>query len=134
MGLIKQNKGFEINLLYIDYKLIGIDENSTQDYIFIIQDDYDLDNFNEDSVSIILTRKVYYKPETLFNISVTLRIAYNINKESKQKLNKENLVEELKSKKKTLLSPLLSRASLLIANITNANDNLNVITPPFLQK
>jgi len=134
MGLINQKRGYRINLLNVNYEYIDFDEEIAEDFEFIVLDDYEIDSFNEDMVSIILSRKVYYKPEIIFNISVTLQIIYNINKDSEQKLNKNNLEKELESKKKLLLEPLVSKASLLIANITNADDDLNVITPPFLQQ
>jgi len=134
MGLINQKRGYKINLLNVNYEYIDFDEEIAEDFEFIVLDDYEIDSFNEDMVSIILSRKVYYKPEIIFNISVTLQIIYNINKDSEQELNKNNLEKELESKKKLLLEPLVSKASLLIANITNADDDLNVITPPFLQQ
>jgi len=134
MGLINQKRGYRINLLNVNYEYIDFDEEIAEDFEFIVSDDYEIDSFNEDMVSIILSRKVYYKPEIIFNISVTLQIIYNINKDSEQELNKNNLEKELESKKKLLLEPLVSKASLLIANITNADDDLNVITPPFLQQ
>ncbi|MBS3812101.1 MAG: hypothetical protein KGY44_09730 [Halanaerobiales bacterium] len=134
MGLINQKRGYKINLLNVNYEYIDFDEEIAEDFEFIVSDDYEIDSFNEDMVSIILSRKVYYKPEIIFNISVTLQIIYNINKDSEQELNKNNLEKELESKKKLLLEPLVSKASLLIANITNADDDLNVITPPFLQQ
>ena len=132
MGLIKQNMDFEIILLNVNYEYVGFDKDSLEDSEMVVLDDYKMDGFNEDLVSISLTRKVHYEPEMIFNISVTLQIVYNINKDSKQKLTKDNLVKELESKKKILLSPLVSKAVLLIANITNADDDFNVITLPFL--
>jgi len=134
MGLIKQNMDFEIILLNVNYGYVGFDKDSLEDSEMVVLDDYKMDGFNEDLVSISLTRKVHYEPEMIFNISVTLQIVYNINKDSKQKLTKDNLVKELESKKKILLSPLVSKAVLLIANITNADDDFNVITLPFLLK
>jgi len=134
MGLIKQNMDFEIILLNVNYEYVGFDKDSLEDSEMVVLDDYKMDGFNEDLVSISLTRKVHYEPEMIFNISVTLQIVYNINKDSKQKLTKDNLVKELESKKKILLSPLVSKAVLLIANITNADDDFNVITLPFLLK
>jgi len=134
MGLIKQNRDYKINLLNANFEFIGVDEDSSDDFKFVINDEYDIDGFNEDIVGINMTRKVYYEPEMLFNISVKFRIVYDINKEEEKELNKENLKKELEEKKKTLLRPVTSRASLLIANITNADRDLNVITPPFLQK
>jgi len=134
MGLIKQNRDYKINLLNANFEFIGVDEDSSDDFKFVINDEYDIDGFNEDIVGINMTRKVYYEPEMLFNISVKFRIVYDINKEEEKELNKENLKKELEEKKKTLLRPVTGRASLLIANITNADRDLNVITPPFLQK
>jgi len=134
MGLIKQNMDFEIILLNVNYEYVGFDKDSLEDSEMVVLDDYKMDSFNEDLVSISLTRKVHYEPEMIFNISVALQIVYNINKDSKQKLTKDNLVKELESKKKILLSPLVSKAVLLIANITNADDDFNVITLPFLLK
>ena len=132
MGLIKQNMDFEIILLNVNYGYVGFDKDSLEDSEMVVLDDYKMDGFNEDLVSISLTRKVHYEPEMIFNISVTLQIVYNINKDSKQKLTKDNLVKELESKKKILLSPLVSKAVLLIANITNTDDDFNIITLPFL--
>ncbi|MCF8009152.1 MAG: hypothetical protein K9K32_05250 [Halanaerobiales bacterium] len=134
MGLIKQNREFEIDLLKVNYEIIPFREDSPEDFKFVVQDNYEIKDFNEDIVGITLTRKVYYKPEMFFNILVKLRVFYKIDKEEKKELNKFNLKKELEGNKKTLLSPLVNKASLLIANITNADDNLSVITPPFLQK
>ena len=134
MGLIKQNVVSDIYLLNVDYDYVGVDEDSPEDFEFKIHDDYKIDGFNEDIVGITFTRKVYYDPEMFFNISVKLRLICLINKEEEKELNKANLEKELKEKEKSLLSPVVSRASLLIANITNTDDDLNVITPPFLQR
>lgn len=134
MGLIKQNREFEIDLLKVSYDMIPFREDSPEDFKFVVQDNYEINGFNEDIVGITLTRKIYYEPEMFFNIFVKLRVFYEIDKEDKKELNKINLEKELEGNKKTLLSPLVNKASLLIANITNADDDLSVITPPFLQK
>lgn len=134
MGLIKQNAVSDIYLLNVDYDYVGVGEDSPENFEFKIHDDYEIDGFNEDIVGITFIRKVYYEPEMFFNISVKLRLICLINKEVEKELNKANLEKELKEKEKSLLSPVVSRASLLIANITNTDDDLNVITPPFLQR
>ena len=134
MGLIKQNNKFEIDLLNVNFDFIGFKENSPENFEMKVHDNYEIDGFNEDIVGINYSREVYYKPEMIFNILVRLRIIYDINKEEEKELNKANLEKELEDKKKFLLRPVIDRASLLIANITNADDDMNVITPPFLQR
>lgn len=132
MGLIQKNRNEKIYLEKADFEFIGLPDETK--HKFKIHDSYGIDNFNEDLVSINFIREVYYEPETLYHVVVHFKIVYTINKDEEKELNESNLEQELEERKDSLLSSVLERASLLIANITNADDELNVITPPLLKK
>jgi hypothetical protein len=45
----------------------------------------------------------------------------------------DNLEKEIEEDRE-ILAPVLEKVSLLIGNITNIDDDLTLITPPFFQK
>ncbi|WP_147270193.1 hypothetical protein [Halanaerobium sp. ST460_2HS_T2] len=94
----------------------------------IIVKDYD-----ENHVYLIFKRKVFFNPETFYNILVELSVIYELNEDFKDKLNIESLEKEI-DENRDILAPILEKVSLLIGNITNVDDDLTVITPPFFHE
>jgi hypothetical protein len=68
-----------------------------------------------------------------YNILVELNVIYEINEDFTDDLNMDNLEKEI-DENKEILAPVLEKVSLLIGNITNIDDDLTIITPPFFQE
>ena len=133
MALINLTVNPRIDLHDVDFEFKMPDENFIQDneVHLQMQDEMDIKDFDDEHVYIIFTRKVFHEPDCYFHVFVTLGVEYEIDKESDIELTKPNLMKELQENKNMLLYPASQKASLLISNITNADDDLLIITPPY---
>lgn len=135
MAFIKLNRYPKIDLLNIDFNYIAIEEEDFEkgDIDLKILDKYNVKDYDENSVYIEFTRKVFFEPEMFYNILVKLGVTYELNEKTDKELNKKNLEKEIEENKRMFI-PVLEKTSLLIGNITNIDDDLTVITPPFFHE
>jgi len=97
-------------------------------------DEYELDDFDENEVTIKFTRKMFFEPEIIYKIEIVLYITYDLNQESEKDLTFSNLEKEIEENEKTLLQPAAFKASLLISNISEIDEDLMIMPPPMLNK
>lgn len=125
----------EYYLQQINYKRLDSepDTNYSLDGIDIINTDV-----SNNTVFITATRKFTFEPEGIFEIEVSFGAILTLAKEKQNDLDWENinLAEEFKENGDFVLSNLMSRISLLIAQITSSFGRQPLITPPnvFVQR
>lgn len=134
MSLIKLNNFPKINLLNVDFNYLGIEEEVSQKNIDLkITDEFVVRDYDSKRVHLEFTRKVFFEPEIFYDILVKVNAIYELNEEAQETLNKENLEKEI-NKDIEILDPVLEKVSLLIGNITNIDDDLTLVTPPFFHQ
>jgi hypothetical protein len=135
MGFINVAKYPKINLINIDFNYLGLeDEEIGQKNIDLkIADEVIVKDYDENFVYLTFIRKVFFAPKMFYNILVELNVIYEINEDFTDDLNMDNLEKEI-DENKEILAPVLEKVSLLIGNITNIDDDLTIITPPFFQE
>jgi hypothetical protein len=135
MSFINVAKYPKINLINIDFNYLGIeDEEIGQKNIDLkIADEVIVKDYDQNFVYLTFIRRVFFMPEMFYNILVELNVIYEINEDFADDLNMDNLEREIEEERE-ILAPVLEKVSLLIGNITNIDDDLTIITPPFFQK
>ena len=125
----------KINLINIDFNYLGLeDEEIGQKNIDLkIADEVIVKDYDENFVYLTFIRRVFFMPEMFYNILVELNVIYELNEDFADDLNMDNLEKEIEEDR-DILAPVLEKVSLLIGNITNIDDDLTIITPPFFQK
>lgn len=135
MSFINVAKYPKINLINIDFNYLGLeDEEIGQKNIDLkIADEVIVKDYDENFVYLTFIRKVFFTPEMFYNILVELNVIYELNEDFADDLNMDNLEKEIEEER-DILAPVLEKVSLLIGNITNIDDDLTIITPPFFQE
>ena len=135
MGFINVAKYPKINLINIDFNYLGLeDEEIGQKNIDLkIADEVIVKDYDQNFVYLTFIRKVFFTPEIFYNILVELNVNFELNEDFADNLNMDNLEKEIEEDRE-ILAPVLEKVSLLIGNITNIDDDLTLITPPFFQK
>jgi hypothetical protein len=109
------------------------EEFNQQNIDLKIIDEFNVKDYDEDYIYLTFRRKVFFNPEMFYNILVELNVIYELNEDFEEDLNIDNLEQEIE-KDRDILAPVLDKVSLLIGNITNIDNDLTIITPPFFQK
>jgi len=135
MGFINVARYPKINLINIDFNYLGLEDKEIgqKNIDLKIADEVIVKDYDENFVYLIFIRKVFFAPEMFYNILVELNVIYEINEDFTDDLNMDNLEKEI-DENKEILAPVLEKVSLLIGNITNIDDDLTIITPPFFQE
>ena len=135
MSFINVARYPKINLINIDFNYLGIeDEEIGQKNIDLkIADEVIVKDYDQNFVYLTFIRKVFFTPEIFYNILVELNVNFELNEDFADNLNMDNLEKEIEEDRE-ILAPVLEKVSLLIGNITNIDDDLTLITPPFFQK
>jgi len=135
MSLINVARYPKINLINIDFNYLGLEDKEIgqKNIDLKIADEVIVKDYDENFVCLTFIRKVFFAPEMFYNILVELNVIYEINEDFTDDLNMDNLEKEI-DENKEILAPVLEKVSLLIGNITNIDDDLTIITPPFFQE
>ncbi|TDO94139.1 hypothetical protein DFR79_104104 [Halanaerobium saccharolyticum] len=134
MSFINVARYPKINLINIDFNYLGLEDEIDQKNIDLkITDEVIVKDYDENFVYLTFIRKVFFNPEMFYNILVELNVIYELNEDFADDLNMDNLEKEIEEDR-VILAPVLEKVSLLIGNITNIDDDLTIITPPFFQK
>ena len=86
---------------------------------------------NENIVKLTITRALKFDPEEIFELSLSYGAILKIKKERKEEYDwdKINLAEEFRENGEFVLGNLMSRISLLIAEITSSFGHIPLILP-----
>lgn len=90
----------------------------------------------ENGAKINFNRKIDFEPETAFNVSVTYSVflPFREGKKDEMEWNGVDIAGEFRRAGGPVLTKLMSKASLMIAEITDAADQNPLITPPSPQQ
>lgn len=85
-----------------------------------------------DEVKLVVTRSLYFEPEEMFCLSVAFGAELKINPKKKNDYNwhELNLAEEFRDNGEFVMVNLMSRISLLIAQITSSFGQQPLMLPP----
>jgi predicted acetyltransferase len=135
MSLINVARYPKINLINIDFNYLGFEDKEIgqKNIDLKIADEVIVKDYDENFVCLTFIRKVFFAPEMFYNILVELNVIYEINEDFTDDLNMDNLEREIEEDRE-IFAPVLEKVSLLIGNITNIDDDLTIITPPFFQE
>jgi len=135
ISLINVARYPKVNLINIDFNYLGLeDEEIGQKNIDLkIADEVIVKDYDQNFVYLTFIRKVFFTPEIFYNILVELNVNFELNEDFADDLNMDNLEREIEEERE-ILAPVLEKVSLLIGNITNIDDDLTIITPPFFQE
>ncbi|TDP87846.1 hypothetical protein C7957_1373 [Halanaerobium saccharolyticum] len=135
MSFINVAKYPKINLINIDFNYLGLEDKEIgqKNIDLKIADEVIVKDYDENFVCLTFIRKVFFAPEMFYNILVELNVIYEINEDFTDDLNMDNLEREIEEDRE-IFAPVLEKVSLLIGNITNIDDDLTIITPPFFQE
>ena len=135
MNFINVAKYPKINLINIDFNYLGLEDKEIgqKNIDLKIADEVIVKDYDENFVYLTFIRRVFFMPEMFYNILVELNVIYELNEDFADDLNMDNLEKEIEEDR-DILAPVLEKVSLLIGNITNIDDDLTIITPPFFQE
>ena len=111
-----------------------MDKNiKTKEYSLTCIDNLDA-KIDNDTVRLTVRRVLEFDPEELFEMSVSFGAILKFNEEKKSDYDweKVNLVEEFRENGQFVLGNLMSRISLLIAEITSSFGQTPIISPPLI--
>lgn len=87
----------------------------------------------ENGLELTFSRKVFFIPKCMYELTVTYSVKLFFVDNTKE-INCEELLDNLKNEENVYLSNIISRASLLISDITSSYGQNPVITPPVFIK
>lgn len=124
-----------VGLKEIKYTFIGSKcEESRIDY----HDEVKLGEITREYLEVLVTRKVYFKPEDIFNLEITYYVLHRLNEDIEEdvdKLSKDEIYKEIMSDIEYYTEEEQAKVAQLIAEITGAFTMNPLITPPvFMEK
>lgn len=87
----------------------------------------------ENGLELTFSRKVFFVPKCMYELTVTYSVKLFYVDNTKE-INREELLDILKNEENVYLSNIISRASLLISDITSSYGQNPVVTPPVFIK
>jgi len=130
----ESTKSKEIYLDNIQFKRIN-KKGAGEKVSLVCKDDLKLREITEDRACFTLTRHIGFKPVSFFELSISFGFSLLFKQENKSIIKWEDidLVNELLRDNGVFIGPVISRISLLIAQITSSTiGQMPLITPPTL--
>ncbi|MCM1100768.1 MAG: hypothetical protein NC079_02540 [Clostridium sp.] len=95
-------------------------------------DNVSVEMSNNNNVKIIVTRSLYFDPEEMFRLSVAFgaNLKFDPQKTGEYDWDEINLAEEFRDNGDFVTDHLMSRITLLIAQITSSSGQQPLILPP----
>lgn len=120
----------EYYLDQVSYNRIRKNEE-TEEYSLNCIDNIKVDTY-DDFIKLTVKRVLEFEPKEIFELSVSYGAILRYNKEKKEDYNWEeiNFAEEFRENGQFVLDNLMSRISLLIAEITSSFGQTPLILPP----
>ena len=128
-------KSIKYDLETINYiKFDRIDAGSKVIYM----DEYNILEVDNDYFSVVYSRTVGFSPKSIFDLKISYKIKFYFDdktvKEYCNRLEELKKITEIKATKAIEMCGVISRASLLIADITMQNAGNTIVTPPYYKK
>ena len=128
--MIDLKKAFEQNkkyrLIEMKYETIPADED--EEYELNCCDDIQAEFIDDNIIEIVFTRRMSFSPEGIFKIEVKLGELLVV--KDSVNIDLDELKKEIIDNEEGEISNLVSRASLMIAQVTSSCGKQPVITPP----
>lgn len=127
-------KECQIFLYHIDYDFLTQPKQGENK--LTIRDSVASYNMAEDKVKIELSRSLDFGTGNIFSLKVVFGVMLTKNPFSMNEIDwsNVNVAEEFKRTKAPLIGNIMSRISVLIAQITSASGQVPIVTPPQLIK
>lgn len=100
----------------------------------VVQDFYKLIEIGEREIEIQFTRSVVFQPKAIMSADLVLSIVFGLDRDSREEVNDESILEEVKERAEELLVAAASNASSVISSLTNVSFIYPLVTPPFYTK
>ncbi|MGL4483362.1 MAG: hypothetical protein ACRCUS_00275 [Anaerovoracaceae bacterium] len=110
----------------IEYKVI---DDSCEDFEMLVKDDYRIEQIDDEGVEIIISRRIRFKPECIFDLLVEVGFRRNFsegNTIKEKDINKDTIDE--------ICDSGYARISSVISAITAATGAAPVVTPPYFEE
>lgn len=123
----------EIFLDEVNYKRIdSSNKEPKQEFALLCQDNVRV-SISEEGVRVVITRSMVFDPRQIFSLNVSFGIDLKFNeKKMEYDWKNINLAEEFMENGDFVTTQLVSRISLLIAQITSSFGQPPIISPPTL--
>lgn len=122
----------EINLylIAINYEKKA-DVNDSSNLKLVCSDDLDV-SYSDTGIQLIFTRKLEFIPSALYMLTISYGAELTFNDKTKDEIkwNTIDLAKEIRESNSIFLSNIITRASLLIAQISSSYGQMPLITPP----
>lgn len=117
-------------------KLELISEVETEEITLNCTDNITATLKENEGIELVLTRRLSFIPEQIFGLEVSFGVDLKFNKEKAKEIDwgEINLADEFKNNGNFVLDNVLSRISLLIAQITASFNQSPLIIPPKIPK
>lgn len=117
-------------------KLELISEVETEEITLNCTDNITATLKENEGIELVLTRRLSFIPEQIFGLEVSFGVDLKFNKEKAKEIDwsEINLADEFKNNGNFVLDNVLSRISLLIAQITASFNQSPLIIPPNIPK
>lgn len=117
-------------------KLELISEVETEEITLNCTDNITATLKENEGIELVLTRRLSFIPEQIFGLEVSFGVELKFNKEKAKEIDwgEINLADEFKNNGNFVLDNVLSRISLLIAQITASFNQSPLIIPPKIPK
>ena len=119
---------FEFRLSRVEYE--GIEQPAAAEKLEVITFDEVVAEAKDSHILLTLTRKLSFKPSSLFAITVCFEVAIPLMGISGEDLGGEDIATAFKETPNAYVNDIFSRASLLISQITAAGGQIPIVTPP----
>jgi hypothetical protein len=123
-------QGHDLVLKHIVYQCI--DSSASEEAKLICRDKLEVEDTDERRINLIFTRVLKFEPSFLYELTVSFGFSLFFVKENMHEVNwnEIDIVKELLDDQSGLLENIMSRASLLISQITSCSGYMPIITPP----
>lgn len=126
---------FDVSLEKVRFENVDVSEGLPVDAEIKLRtkDSYKIKKITNDRLELEFKREKFFEPATFFVIEVVLSIGYAL-KPSKNGDKKRIIEEDLKNESSRLLTPVTTRASMIISSLTSIDYKVPVVDPPFFLK
>jgi hypothetical protein len=128
-------KEYQFHLKEVKYEMLK-EASPGEQYELICEDYINTEILQEKKLYIVFLRQVKFKPNALYNLSVSFGAVFTFKDEAKNDLDLHsiNWGDEVVDNWMKFLSNITSRASMLISQITSSYGQSPVVTPPNIIK
>ena len=122
---------YQYSLKAVDYQLIEVDESVSEQFDLHLKDSIET-KLDDNYLYISYIRKVFFEPEGIFKMTVSLDTRLQIRNEKKTECLSIDWRKELIDNPNEYVNNACARASMIISSMTSASGQRPLITQPVL--